>query len=540
MTNILIFLVAATVVVVGLEWIAEKTGLPAAALLTIAGLIYAYLPGPNIGLDPHIILEFILPPLLYSAALNSSLIAIRRNLRTVVSLSVFLVLATAAVVGVGIHLLLPAIPLAAAVALGAAVAPPDPVAALAIGRRAGLPPRLITLIEGEGLLNDATALTLFTVAVTAVTSEFSAGQFGLNFLIATVGGLAVGVAIALILRFSRRFFHESLMVNSLSLVTPFAAYLAAEEIHGSGVLAVVVAGLIIGHGAPRYTSGNTRLQSGAIWRLIDFALEGFVFLLIGQQLPNVWDGITDYDTGTIILAALLTVAIVLLLRPLWLIVTQVLPRPLHARLGARGNGEDQGLSGREMLIMSWAGTRGVITLAAVFSLPVFIDEQHHVPFPGRNLLLLCAYMVVLVTLVGQGLTFAPVVRATGIKADAAAEAKQRNEARIAATEAGLATLDDIADEDDVHEEDVANLRNGLQVRLDRYQRRTEQLDQSDDGEVPASPRYDAALSARRSVLDAEREELLRWRDAGRLTDAALRVLQRELDVQEQMLPRPDH
>jgi monovalent cation/hydrogen antiporter len=540
-THVLIFLVAATLVVVALEWVAEKTGLPAAALLTIAGLIYAFLPGANITLDPHVILEFILPPLLYSAALNSSLIAIRRNLRTVVSLSVFLVLATAALVGVGVHLLIPAIPLAAAVALGAAVAPPDPVAALAIGRRAGLPPRLITLIEGEGLLNDATALTTFTVAIAAVTSGFNAGQFGLNFFIATIGGIAVGIAIALILRFSRRFFHESLMVNSLSLVTPFAAYLAAESIHGSGVLAVVVAGLIIGHGAPKYTTGNTRLQSGAIWRLIDFALEGFVFILIGQQLPHVLTGLSEYSTSTIVAAAVLTVAIVLLLRPVWLIVTQMLPRPLHARLGARGNGEDagdtgtkpdRGLNAKEMLVMSWAGTRGVITLAAIFSMPE--------DFPGRNLLILCAYMVVLVTLVGQGITFAPVVRATGIRADAAAEAKERNEARIAATQAGLSALDDFVETEGLDADDAKGLKDGLEVRLDRYQRRTELLDQADDGQVPSSARYDAALAARRAVLDAEREELLRWRDAGRLTDAALRVLQRELDVQEQILPKPNH
>ena len=174
MTDILVFLVAGVALVLIIEAVAEKTNLPSAALLTVAGLVYALLPGTNIELDPHVILTFILPPLLYSAALNSSLLAIRKNLRSVVSLSVFLVLVTALLVGVGLHLVLPSITLAAGIALGAAVAPPDPVAALAIGRRAKLPPRLITLIEGEGLLNDATALTTFTVAVAAVTGGFSA------------------------------------------------------------------------------------------------------------------------------------------------------------------------------------------------------------------------------------------------------------------------------------------------------------------------------------------------------------------------------
>ncbi len=544
MTHVLIFLVAAALVVIGIEWIAEKTGLPAAALLTVAGLIYALLPGPNLSLEPDVILTFIIPPLLYSAALNSSLLAIRQNLRTVVSLSVFLVMATAALVGVGLHLLLPAVPLAATVALGAAVAPPDPVASLSIGRRAGLPPRLITLIEGEGLLNDATALTMFSVAVAAVTKGFSPGQFGVNFLIAAVGGLVVGIVVALLVRLSRRFLRASLMVNSLSLATPFAAYLLAEEIHGSGVLAVVVAGLIIAHDSPRYATGDSRLQAGAIWRLIDFALEGFVFLLIGQQFAHVWTAVTHYSAGTVVAAVVVTVGVVLVIRPLWLAVGQLLPGRLHARLLARNGERDDKLGGREVLILSWAGTRGVITLAAVFSIPVLLPNGQD--FPSRDLLLLCAYAVVVVTLVGQGVTFAPLVRATGIRTDEAAEATVRNEARSAAVEAALARLDDLVAEpelaEDLHEDDVVAMRAALHFRLDRYQRRSDLLAQADDdGSIPASPRHEAALVARRAVLDAERQELLRWRDAGRLSDAVLRVLERELDVQGQILPaRDDH
>ena len=257
------------------------------------------LPGPNIHLEPEAILTFVLPPLLYSAALNSSLMAIRKNLRPVISLSVGLVLATALLVGVGTHLFVPAITLSAGIALGAAVSPPDPVAALAIGRRAGLPGRLITLIEGEGLLNDATALTIFTVAVAGADqrrllvrgfrSGFPAG--------ALWAASRSGIVIAVVVRLLRSALHQPLLVNSISLATPFAAYLVGEEIHSSGVLAVVVAGLIVGHDTPRFSSGASRLQTNAVWRLVDFLLEGFVFLLIGQQLPTVVRGLGDYPTS---------------------------------------------------------------------------------------------------------------------------------------------------------------------------------------------------------------------------------------------------
>jgi len=428
--------------------------------------------------------------------------------------------------------------LAAGIALGAAVAPPDPVAALAIGRRAKLPPRLITLIEGEGLLNDATALTTFSVAVAAaVSGGFSAPAFALRFLVAAVGGLAVGVLAALLVRLLRSRFSDPLMINSVSLVTPFAAYLVGEELHVSGVLAVVVAGLIIGHESPRFSSGRSRLQSTAIWRFIDFLLEGFVFLLIGQQLPIVLQGLTEYSTSTIVVAVAVTLAVVLLFRPLWLTVTQLLPRRLHTRLGGGGGLGDGRLSGREVVVLTWAGTRGVITLAAIFSLPLTVSGS--LPFPGRDLLQFCSYVVVLVTLVGQGLTFAPVVRATGLRADAAGEALERNEVRIAAAQAGLDRLAQLAEDGTVGGEAVDVIRTNLEHRIDRYRHRVDMLGEAEDGKIPTSPHYEAALTARRAVIEAQREELLRRRDAGRLTDAGLRILERELDLEEITLPRRD-
>ena len=426
-------LVAVAVICV-LQLLAEKSGLPAAALLTVAGLIYALLPGPNLTLEPELILTLVIPPLIYTAALNASLLAIRKNLRTVISLSIGLVLATSVLTGVGLDLAVPGVGLAAGVALGAAVSPTDPVAALAVGGRVGLPVRLITIIEGEGLLNDATALTTLTVAVTAATTGgFSLGDAVLRFLVAAAGGLVAGVVVAIAVRLARSVVSDPVLVNCISLVTPFGAYLLGEEVHVSGVLAVAVAGLMVGHDTPRFTSGASRLQVSAVWRLADFLLQGFVFLLIGQQIVPVVRGLRSYPTPTIAAAVAVTVGVVLLLRPVWLALTQQLVRKGPQR--RRG----QALSGREIIVLSWAGTRGVISLAAIFTLP--LTTASGAPFPDRDLLLFCTYVVVVVTLVGQGVTFGPIARALGVHADPADAAALRNEARAASAQAGLTRLD---------------------------------------------------------------------------------------------------
>jgi monovalent cation/hydrogen antiporter len=534
--TLLLFVLAAVVVVVSVRWFAGRTGLPAAAILPVIGITYALLPGPNVVLEPEIVLTFVLPPLLYSAALDSSLLAIRRNVRIVVSLSVILVLITALVIGFGFHHLVAGATLAAGIAVGAAVAPPDPVAALAVGRKVGLPPRLVTIIQGEGLLNDATALTILSFASAAIIGGgFSATAAAFRFVVAAAGGAAVGAAVAFAVRLLRPVNRDPMSANAVSLATPFAAYLLGEHLHVSGVLAVVVAGLVVGHHAPRAASGASRLQTNAVWRLVDFLLEGFVFLLIGQQLPGVIRGLRQYQTSTIVIAVAVSVGAVLLIRPVWLLLTQSLPRSLHSRLGT-GQHSDK-LTGREVIALSWAGTRGVISLAAVFTLPRVT--------PDRDLLLFCTLVVVLVTLVGQGLTFAPLVRRLGLRADEVDEARLRNEARSASVRAALDRLDELdrerredpAGDPDASEADaIQTMRGLLGHRLARYQGRIDLLQNAESPEMPVSPRYEAALRIRRAAMDAQREELLRWRDAGTLPDEGLRVLERELDHEERLLP----
>ncbi|WIM97331.1 Na+/H+ antiporter [Actinoplanes oblitus] len=552
----LVFVLAAVAVVVVVRWIANRTGLPAAALLPIIGVGYALLPGPNMSLDPDIVLTLLLPPLLYSAALDSSLHGIRRNLRTVMSLSVILVLLTALAIGFCFAWFVTGATLAAGIAIGAAVAPPDPVAALAVGRRVGLPPKIVTLIQGEGLLNDATALTILSVAVAAATGDdFSLPSALGRFLIAAAGGVAVGVLVAFAVRLlSRPLASDPMMANAVSLATPFGAYLIGENVHVSGVLAVVIAGLVVGHHSPRSASGAGRLQTSAVWRLVDFLLEGCVFLLIGQQLPDVVQGLTRYDTTTIVIAVTISLGIVLVLRPVWLVLTQSMPRSLHTWLGGdrsdRDTGDDadgtrlspadrrrdQRLTRREVVALSWSGTRGVISLAAISTIPLVTDGG--VPFPARDLLVFCTFVVVFVTLVGQGLTFAPIVRALGLHAGEKDQARLRNEARSASVQAALAALDELEtqEHDDIHAHVIETMRGQLGTRMTRYQGRLTLLRESDSTCLPVSPGYEAALHVRRVAIDAQREELLRWRDAGRLPDVGLRVLERELDHEEGLLP----
>ncbi|HEY2795777.1 MAG TPA: Na+/H+ antiporter [Micromonosporaceae bacterium] len=511
--------------------VADRFNVPYTIVLTIAGLVYAVLPGRNLHVDPDVILVVLIPPLLYATARRSSLLAIRANWRPILSLSVVLVLLTAFAVGFLVAAVVPQLTLAAGMVLGASVAPPDPVAALSVGRRAGMPPRLGTLIGGEGLLNDATALTAYQVAVAAtVGAGFSLARAFGTFVLAAAGGLVIGAAIGLLLRLGRPLLRDPILANMVSLATPFVAYLAGEEAHVSGVLAVVIAGLMVGHDAPRRESGASRLQTAAVWQLVEFLLEGLVFLLIGQQLPEVLRGLRDEPPGTTAAVLILTVTAVLVVRPLWLILTQLIPGRLNWRLGD----PNPPLNGREVTALSWAGTRGVITLGAIFAVP--LHTHSGAPFPDRDLLLLSAYAVVLVTLVGQGLTFAPLLRALGLRANAIEAAQVRNEARIAAVNAALETVDELRDNGEVPPPVAARLEDALRVRADRYRARIAMLDDAEGDEIAWTPEYEATVRARHALIDAQRDELLRWRDSGRLPDDSLRKLQRELDHEEHTLP----
>ncbi len=519
MTTDVALALAAVAAVALTALLARRTGLPSPALLTLVGLVYALLPGRNVALNPEVVLLLIIPPLLYSAALNASLLDIRANRGAIMSLSVGLVLVTALAVGAVATLVVPGLPFAAGCALGAIVAPPDAVAAIAIGRRLGLPRRLLTIIEGEGLINDATALTTYRVAVVAVGGGFSLLSAGLDFLFAAGGGVAIGFAVAWIIGQIRRRLEEPLVENALSLATPFLAYLPAEALHVSGVLAVVICGLILGHRAPIRLSGTARLQTRAVWRLIDFLLEGLVFLLIGNQLPHVLDGLHAYPTGTVVIATVATVGVTVLVRPAWLVLTGAI-----ARLARR---HKPTLPWRQQAILSWAGSRGVISLAAAFALPLSVEGKATQPFPSRDLLLFLTFAVVLVTLVGQGLTLGPLLRWLGVRSDSATRRREEAAARHASVGAGLRRLRILVAAAPPPEGVVESLVAAAEARRNAG---WEQLGPS-GRETPSV----ALARLRLEMIAAERKELLRWRDTGRLDEAGLRALEGELDIEEGLL-----
>nr|WP_256788588.1 cation:proton antiporter [Frankia sp. AvcI1] len=539
---------------------ARRFGLPAPVLLVVASAVYALLPGPTVRLEPDLVLALIIPPLLYSAALSSSLVEIRANLRAVVSLSVLLVVVTAVVIGAALVAVVPGLSFAAACALGAALAPPDAVSALSIGRRVGLPDRLRTVIEGESLFNDATALTLYTVAVAAVVDgRFDVPLVAGRFLLAVVGGLAVGLAVSWLIGQLRRRIEDPVTETTVSLATPFAAYVPAEELHASGVLAVVTAGLILGSQSRSLLSGPARLHARAVWRLVDLLLEGFVFLLIGQQLAAVIPAIGDYPRSTVAAATAVTVGAVVLVRPLWLLLPTILPShepaPTHeppptpaapaapaaptapetplTRL--RLLSPHPYLSTRELVALSWSGMRGVISLAAVFALPLSIDGTG---FPHRDLLVFCAYVAVLVTLVGQGLTFGPVLHRLGVRPDIDEGRRQRARARVAAADAGLRTLAVLHDRGQLPDDLILRLRTVAEERKRRSEDSLRALKRADAGRPPTASLTEAFSRVRRTMIEAERDELQLWRDTGHLSDASLRLLEDELDHEEGALPPP--
>ena len=524
------FVLTLIAVILLARMIADRLNVPYTIVLTLCGLVYAVLPGPELHLSPDVILVLVIPPLLYNAALRSSLLAIRADWRPILSLSVVLVLLTAFAVGGLVSLVVPRVTLAAGLVLGSSVAPPDPVAALSIGRRAALPPRVLTLIGGEGLLNDATALTTWQVAVAAtVGGGFSPALAVGKFFLVAAGGLAIGAGVGYLLRLARPLLRDPLLATTVSLATPFAAYLAGQEAHVSGVLAVVIAGLMASHHSPSEESGPSRLQSDAVWRLVDFVLEGFVFLFIGQQLPAVLRGLKVEPAGVTAAAIVVTLLAVLLVRPAWLFLTQTIPGWLGWRLGD----PNPTLSGTEATALTWAGTRGVITLAAIFSVPLLTASGR--PFPDRDLMQLCAYLVVLVTLVGQGLTFGPLLRRLGLRANAAEEAQVRHDARLAALGAALTAVNDLQFSHEIPGDVADNLRAGIRRRADRARARISMLEES-EGVLKPSPELQASIMAQHAVIEAQREELVRWRDSGRLPDESLRRLQLELDLEERALP----
>ncbi|MZD07280.1 Na+/H+ antiporter [Streptomyces sp. SID5785] len=518
----LVGLVAASAAVAGA---ARRTPVPAPLLLVAAGLVASYVPGvPEYALDPHIVLPLILPPLLHTAALESSYLDLRANVRPVALLSVGYVLFATLAVGWLAYRLIPDLPLTAALVLGAVIAPPDAVAATAIARRVGLPSRITTILQGESLVNDATAITAYKVALAAAVGEGASWGGGIReFVVASVGGVGIGLLLMVPLHWLRTHLKEALLQNTLSLLIPFVAYAVAEQVGASGVLAVVTVGLYLGHRSWQ-VDFETRLQEAAVWKVVAFILESAVFALIGLQLRVVLKGLGEYGVWQAIGYAVGVFVFVVVIRFVWSYPATYLPWCFSARIRERESDTDW----KRPLIVSWAGMRGVVSLAIAFSIPLVTDDGE--PFPGRNLVLFLTFTTVIGTLVVQGLTLPPLIKllklpGRDVQAETLAEAQAQSVASTAAEERVADLMRDRRN----------CLPQALQDRLNTVLERRrnsvwERLGQPNP--VTGESADDTYRRLAREAIAAEREVFVTMRDERRIDDEMLRTLLRKLDLEE--------
>ncbi|GEK22619.1 cation:proton antiporter [Cellulomonas xylanilytica] len=561
MHGVEVFLLVAGAVAV--TAVCRRRGWPAPLVLVAAAIVVSFVPAiPRFELEPEVLLDFVLPPLLYSAALSSSYRDFRTSLSSITRLGVGLVLVSALAVALVFWWMEPTVPFLAALVLGAVVAPPDAVAAAAVGKRLGLPRRVMTLLSGESLINDATSLTLYKVALAGVATGAWALADGLTtFALAVGAGVAVGLGIAVVVHLVRLRLDDPVVASAIGLLTPFAAYWSAEALAGSGVLAVVAAGLYLGHTSPR-AGYATRLYEEPIWSTVDLLLEAFTFALIGMQLPWVVRDViaSDQGLGHGIAVSLVVLLAAILVRPAYILVTA---RFDHLRLRGSHRPPGDSLTLRESAVVSWAGMRGVVTLAAAASIPLTSAGE---PFPERATIQLAAYTVAIGTLLLQGLTLPWVIRRLGVGSadDTTRDAQQEAAVRVATADAVQEVLE--RQRDDWSRELGRERADELIDRLSTVWRARAtaaavMLDPgSADELVPAMPdvpeeatglpgvmrqvTHSGVPSAeeglrtqrlRRQIVAAQREVLMERRDTGELDEAVMRRMLRELDLEDESL-----
>lgn len=498
----------------------ERAGLPTPLVLIAAGMGASFLPGVEVvELDQDIVLFGLLPPLLYAAALNTSLVDFNANRRPILLLSVGLVAFTTVGVATVVHTMIDGISWAAALAIGAVVAPPDAVATTAIGRRIGLPRRLVSILEGESLLNDATALVALRMAIAAMAVSVDLADVALDFVRAAGGGLLVGVAAFTAVGWLRSRISEPLFDNSLSFITPFAAYIAAEEIHGSGVVAVVVAGILLAHQAPQHQTASSRIAERHNWRTISFLLEHTVFFVIGLQARWLLEKVPESTLGVerIVAVCAASLVAIIVLRLVWVFPARyLLVRPGPDR--ATG----QAPPWTYTFIVGWAGMRGVVTLAGAYLLP--LDTDH------REVLLLIAFTAVIGTLFVQGLTLPWIAARLRVPSpDPVEDALARAELLHQASAAGLERLGELGADDAHGTHDLVTAR----VEQRNFAA-WERLGASTD-ETPS----EAYVRVRREMIDAERDRVLQVRDSGNVDSEIVKEVLTMLDIEESMLDRSE-
>ena len=520
-------LLALLVVGAALLILAGPLRIPYPILLVLGGLLLAFGPGvPKVTMPPEVVLIGVLPPLLYQAAYSTGLRELRFNLRPISLLAVGLVLLTTCGIAVVAHAITE-LGWAEAFVLGAVVSPTDPIAAGAIGRRLGVPRRLIDVIEGESLVNDGTALVLLrTAIVAAVAGSFSVWDAGWHLVVNIVGGIAVGLAVGYPIRRVRRVLDNPPLEVTIAFLTGYFAFLPAAALGVSGVLAVVTAGVYMGWYTPELTTVQTRLQGEGFWSVLTFLLNVLLFGIVGLQLRPVLDGLSGHGAWSLVGQAVVIVLAVIVLRIIWVFPATYLPRWLFPRIRER----DPSPPWRYPAFIAWAGMRGAVTIAAALLVPLETDAG--APFPGRDLIVFFAFAVVLGTLVGQGLSMPAVIRVLRLEADDTDTEAEEALARIRAAEAALERLEELAADDWVLDDTAERLRGLYRFRIDRF---TARADPDGDGKIEKrSAKYQ---KLRRELLEAERHAVVELRNTGEISDEVMRRVERDLDLELSRLDR---
>ena len=518
-THLELQLLVLLVALAGMLVVSTAVRLPLPILLVAGGLLLSFAPGfPQITLPPELVLVAILPPLLYSTAFFTGLRDLRTNIRPIGLLAIGLVLVTMGGVAVVAHQAISGLSWGAAFTLGAIVSPTDALAATEIARNLGVPRRIVSIIEGESLVNDGTALVLYRTAVTAaVAGTFSLFDASWHLVVNVIGGIAVGLAVGWVVRQVRLRVSDTPTEVALALLSGYLAFLPAAAIGVSGVLAAVTIGVYMGWYTPQLTTVETRLSGTAFWEILVFLVNALLFALIGIQLHGILDRLSGRSTASLIADAALVSAVVILTRVVWVPIMTYVPRLLFRQIRER----DPYPPWQYPLVISWAGIRGAVSLAAALALPTDV--------PGRDLIVFLTFAVILATLVGQGLTLPSLIRVLHIPTDDGAD-REDAKARIKAAEAAIVRLDELAAEDWVRDDTAERLRGSYRFRQSRFRARLD--GQDDDGVEERSQQFQRL---RRELLDAERDAVLALRNEGVITEEVMHRVQRDLDLEDSRL-----
>lgn len=518
--SIVILLLA---VVTALAQITDRIKIPYPILLVLAGIGIGLLPGlPHLELEPDIVFLIFLPPVLYSAAWTTSWPDFKASIRPISLLAIGCVLFTTILVAMCAHYFIPNFGWAESFVLGAIISPPDAVAATSATKGLNLPKRIITILEGESLVNDATGLIALRYAIAAVASGgFIFWLAGINFFYVAGFGIVIGLAIGYLFFWIHKMTPDNATTDTtFTLLAPYAAYLCAEQFHASGVLSVVTAGLFLSPRSSLIFSNQTRLQAYAVWGTMIFVLNGVIFILIGLQLPMILDNIKEHSLSTLILYATMVSIVTILARIIWVFPGAYIPRWLSKGIRER----EPETNSKGVAIVAWSGMRGIVSLAAALALPIMVADKE--PFPNRDLIIFITFCVIFATLVLQGLTLRKLIQWLGVKSDDR-HVKEEEAARLKVASSVIEHIEEnysLGLSDAV----LAQIKSKYEIRIQRMQKN--QTDQKMTEE-----QINEFLRIQQELINRERQLVFALRNQGLLGDEVLRKIEYELDLEEARL-----